>query len=210
MKHILKSAETTGPAGNKKNNTQMKIKITQRVKDAINKLGNKTAKTSGYKIYTALYLRNKRKNLNGYFDCPSDYLKSINTRYFKVIKQFIADGIIDYHKNMKQDPDDIFKTKITKNYSPDLGYCMKYKFLIDLSGGQEIEVDFKTEREYRWYEIIKNTLTKLGYEVNIKRDSFGRRVHYPLLYTYKTELAGKGLYVIDSVCSLYYSPKFGQ
>lgn len=180
----------------------MKIKITQPIKDSINKLGNKTAKKSGLKIYTALYLRNRRKNRHGYFDCPSDYLIKINNRYSKIIKRFIEDGIIDYHKNLHPDKEDLFApAKLTKNYSPELGYCMKYKFLVDITNGEEIEVDFKTHREYRWYDIIKTSLNKLGYESDIKRDSFGRRVHYSLIQNYKEELKGKGFYVIDSVSS---------
>ena len=180
----------------------MKIKLTQQVKDSINKLGNKTAKKSGLKVYCGLIVCSKRKNKQGYFDCPSDYFVKLNNRYSRIFKQFIADGIMEYHKNMQIDPEDIFSTKITKNYSPDLGYCMKYRFLIDIENGEEIEVDFKSNREYRWYSIIQNSLSKLGYDnIDIKRDSFGRRVHYSVMYEYKTELAGKGLIVIDSVCS---------
>ena len=179
----------------------MRIKITQPIKDSINKLGNKTAKKSGLKVYCALLICAKRKNKQGFFDCPSDYFVKINNRYSKVFKQFLQDGIIEYHTNLQIDPEDIFRTKVTKNYSPDLGYCMKYKFLVDIEAGEEIEVDFKTNREYRWYSIIENSLNKLGYTSDIKRDSFGRRVHYSVMYDYKTELAGKGLYVIDSVCS---------
>lgn len=78
---------------------------------------------------------------------------------------------------------------------------MKYKFLVDLSNGEEIEVDMKTGRKMRWYEITAKTLTELGYEPKITRDSFGRRVHYPLIKDYKVELKGKGLCAIDAVTS---------
>ncbi|OSZ82909.1 hypothetical protein CAP35_06510 [Chitinophagaceae bacterium IBVUCB1] len=179
----------------------MKIKITQKIKDIIDSLGNKTVQTSGLKIYAALYLRNKRKNTSGYFDCPSTYLRSINSRYSKIINRFIEEGIIDYLKTLKIDPNDIFQTIASKKYSSDLGYCMKYKFLVDISSGQEIEVDFNSNRKKRWYEITANSLLELGYTPEIKRDSFGRRVHYPILNNYKEELKNKGLCVIDSKTS---------
>ncbi len=179
----------------------MKIKITQQIKNIINSLGNKTAVNSGLKIYAALYLRNNRKNEKGYFDCPSTYLRSINARYFKIINRFIDEGIIDYMKNLKIDPNDIFRTITTKQYSSHLGYCMKYKFLVDISFGEEIEIDFTSNRKKRWYEITANSLIELGYEAKITRDSFGRRVHYPILNTYKEELKGKGLCVIDAITS---------
>ena len=180
----------------------MKVKITQQVKDSINKLGNKTAKNSGLKVYCGLIVCSKRKNKHGYFDCPSDYLVKINNRYSKVLKRFLEDGIIDYHRNIHPDKEDLFgAATYTKNYSPDLGYCMKYKFLVNINEGEEIEIDFKSNREYRWYSTIQNSLNKLGYENDIKRDSFGRRVHYGLINNYKEELKNKGLYVIDSVAS---------
>lgn len=195
MKNIRKGVE-------KYNNNKLKIRITQQIKNSINNLGNRTARKSGLKVYTALYLRNERKNKHGYFDCPSAYLISINGRYYKVIDQFIKDGIIKYQTNLKADTEDLFGPAIiTKNYSPEHGYCMKYKFLISIEDGEEIEVDFKSDREYRWYNIIKDSLTELGYEVNISRDSFGRRVYHTVLNKYKTELKGKGLYVIDSITS---------
>ena len=180
----------------------MRIRITQQIKNSINRLGNKTARKSGLKVYTALYLRNERKNEHGYFDCPSTYLIRINSRYYKIIDQFIKDGIIKYQTNLNENTEDLFgPSLITKNYSPEHGYCMKYKFLINIEDGEEIEVDFKSDREYRWYRVIKNSLIEFGYEAKIIRDSFGRLVCYPLLTKYKTELKGKDLYVIDSAAS---------
>ncbi len=179
----------------------MKIKITTEIKDVINSLGNKTARTNGLKIYAALYQRNYRQNLHGYFDCPSTYLRSINARYSRIIKRFIEAGILTYHKKRKPDPNDIFNTIETKSYSPQYGYCMKYKFLVDLTKGEKIDVPLNEAKKQRWYEITANTLVTLGYEPAIIRDSFGRRVHYPLIKNYKTELKGKGLCVIDAVAS---------
>lgn len=179
----------------------MKITISQQIKDSINKLGNKTARTSGQKLYCALYLLNKRKRSNGYFDAPSTYLKKINGRYNVIIDRFLEDGIINYQTNLHPDKEDIFApAKEKKNYSTKHGYSMKYKFLVPIEG-EDIEVDFKTTKDERWFRVLTNTLKTLGYEDKITRDSFGRRVHYQALYNYKTELKDKDLYVIDSVCS---------
>jgi hypothetical protein len=180
----------------------MIIKITQQVKNSINSLGNRTARRSGLKVYAALYFRTERKNEHGYFDCPATYLMKVNSRYYKVINQFIKDGIIKYRTNLKPHPDDIFAPPIiTKDYSKHLGYCMQYKFLINIEDGDEIEVDFSSGREYRWYSIIENSLKELGYEVKISRDSFGRRVYHTVLTEYKIALRRKDLYVIDSKAS---------
>ncbi len=180
----------------------MKITITKQIQESINKLGNKTAQRSGLLIYCALYNLNKRKRSNGYFDAPSTYLVAINKRYNRAIDQFMKDGIIIYQTNLKTNPDSIFGNDIiTKNYSTKHGYSMKYKFLVPIDEF-EIEVDFKTTKDEPWYIKIKESLEILGYyDEKITRDSFGRRVHYNLLYNYKNELKGKKLWVIDSVCS---------
>jgi len=179
----------------------MKITINQKISNTINSLGNKTAKNSGLKLYCALYLLEKRKRPNGYFDAPATYLKAINLRYYKVIDKFIEDGIIQYQTNLHPDKDDIFAPAIhKKNYSTKHGYSMKYRFLVPIDG-EEIEVDFKTTKDEKWFIKLKNTLNILGFDDKINRDSFGRRVHYNTLYNYKSLLKNKDLYVIDSVCS---------
>lgn len=180
----------------------MKVKITPQIKNSINSLGNKTARNSGLQLYTALYLRYQRRNKHGYFDCPAEYLAKINSRYYNIIDQFIKDRLITYQTNMRAHPKDLFAQPIvTKNYSTKHGYCMKYRFLVDIDNGEEIDVDFISDRECRWYTIIKNSLISLGYPVKISRDSFGRRVYYTSMNNYKTEFAGKGLCVIDSKAS---------
>jgi hypothetical protein len=78
---------------------------------------------------------------------------------------------------------------------------MKYKFIINIEDGEEIEVEFKSDRDYRWHRIIKSSLIELGYKPNIIRDTFGRRVYYSELNNYKAKFKGKDLYVIDSVTS---------
>lgn len=176
----------------------MKIKITPEINNVINSLGNKTARQSGLKIYTALYICHNRKNHNGYFDCPSTYLRSINSRYSNIIRALLDAKIIDYLKTLKIDPSDVFNSISSKRYSTKYGYCMKYKFLVDITEGDEIEIDFASNKKRRWHEITTNSLIKLGYSPKITRDSFGRRVHYPLLNNYKEELKNKGLSVIDA------------
>ncbi len=189
----------------------MKIKITNEIESIIDDIGNKTRVKSGYKIYAAFYGRSYRKNTDGYFDVPSTYLKSINDRYKEIIDRLIEKSIIDYKKTDKIDPNDIFKSISSKTYSTDMGICMKYKFLVDLSNGKEIEIDMSSGRKERWYEITYNSLVELGYEPKITRDSFGRRVYYPLIQNYKTELQNKGLCAIDSCTSqprlLWYQMK---
>lgn len=179
----------------------MKIKVPQKVKESINKLGNKTAKANGLKIYAALYLNENRKNNHGYFAVPSTYLESINKRYNRAINQFLQDGIIDYYKRSKIDPNDIFNTIWTKYYDKNRGVCMKYRFLIDIKDGEEIEVSMATNKKYKWYSKIEKSLIELGYEVEITRDSFGRRVHHPIIPVYKEELKNKGFALIDAKAS---------
>lgn len=179
----------------------MKIKITPEIKNILDSLGNKTAVNSGLKVYAILYSRNYRKNTKGYFDCPSTLLRSVNSRYSKIVKKLLDERIIDFLKTPKIDPNDIFHTIYSKTYSSHMGYCMKYKFLVDISIGEEIEVDMRTGRKERWYDMTDKSLVELGYEPNIVRDSFGRRVHYPLINNYKEELKGKGLCIIDAKTS---------
>lgn len=180
----------------------MKVTLPKLVKYSIMDSGNKTVQSNALKVYAALTQRSERKNSEGYFDVPSTYLKSINTRYYKIIDKFIEDGILDYFKRAVQDEQDIFTTNIRKYYNKNLGICMKYKFLIDIEKGEEVEVDMDNNRKKRWHKITTNTLINLGYkDVRISRDSFGRRVHHNLTQTYKFELANKGLSVIDAKCS---------
>lgn len=180
----------------------MKITLPRIVKYSICDIGNKTMQSNALKIYAALCSRDERKNSDGYFEAPSTYLKSINLRYYKIIDKFIEDGIIDYYKRAIQDEDDIFTTNVKKYYNKNLGICMKYKFLIDITKGDTIEVDMDNNRTKNWHKILTRSLTSLGYtNIKISRDSFGRRVHHNLTQTYKKELANKGYSVIDAKCS---------
>lgn len=180
----------------------MKVKINQKVKQIISSLGNKTAQSNGLKIWASLYKMSSKSNKHGYFDCPSSYLESVNKRYKRTIDAFIKEGILTYYKRVKEDKNDIFNSIETKYYNVSKGLCMKYKFLIDLSKDYEwIEVDMNSNKKYRWYSILENSLLELGYEVKITRDNFGLRVHHPVIPVYKTDLKDRGFAIIDAVAS---------
>ncbi len=178
----------------------MNIKIPKEVKNAINNMPyNKTVKNNSIKIYAALYLKSYLKNSNGYFPVSSEYLKSINLRYYKIMDYFVENKIIDFYKKIYQDDNDIFNTIYRKSYNKEKGICAKYKFLINTEVGDVIEVDMLTNKTNRWYEIIENSLIESGFEVKITRDSFGRRVHHSAIRDYKRDF--KGYYTIDSISS---------
>lgn len=179
----------------------MKVIVPKLVEYSIKNIGNKTLQRNALRVYAALYLRNKRKNNNGYFDVPSRYMIIIHSRYYIVIKRFVEDGIIDYYKT-KQQGKDIFTTIEKKFYSNRLNLCMMYKFLINPEIGKEIDVDFDKRKEKKWYKLTESSLKQLGIEdIRITRDDFGRRVHHNLIPIYKKVLEGKGYCVIDSICS---------
>jgi hypothetical protein len=178
----------------------MNIKISKDVKKVINDMPyNKTVKTNAIKIYPELYLKSHLKNSNGYFPVSSQYLQSINKRYYIIMDYFVKSGIIDFYKKAYQDDDDIFNTIYRKSYNKEKGICSKYKFLINTEVGDDVEIDMVTNRYNRWYEIIENSLVETGFDVKITRDSFGRRVHHSAIREYKNDF--KGYYTIDSVCS---------
>jgi hypothetical protein len=179
----------------------MKVKLNNLVKDTINQLGNKTRKEAGIKIYCALIIMSNRKNKHGYFPVPSTYLESINSRYKAIIDAFINAGIIEYFKGVHIDPNDIFTTKYTKYYNTNKGVCIKYRFLIDTTIGPEVEVNMSSYKRSKWYSIIEGSLMELGYEPEISRDTFGRRVHHNLIPVYKEELKEKGYALIDAKAS---------
>lgn len=179
----------------------MRITIPKEVITVIEGLGNKTKQKSGMKVYTALYQRSHRADKHGYFYVPSTYLEKVNYRYYTVIEKFIEGGIIKPKETIKPDPTDIFKSIKKATYSTFLGKCKQYKFLVDITQGATIDIDFSSGREFRWYEVIEYSLIQLGYEPKIIRDSFGHRVHHPVIPVYKTELINKGLAVIDARAS---------
>jgi len=178
----------------------MIIKIPTEVKSLINDMPyNKTVKIKAIKIYSALYIMSNRKNRFGYFSVPSEYLKSINVRYYKIIDYFEQVNIIQAYTRPIIDDNDIFNTINKKYYDVNKGICMKYKFLMDIENGETIDVDMTTNRRFRWYEIINKSLLESGYEVNITRDTYGRRVHHTAIRDYKQDF--KDYYTIDSISS---------
>lgn len=183
----------------------MKIIVPTDVSKVISKIGNKTAQKSALKIYGALLRMSKRKNKHGYFPVSSKYLKSVNSRYNTIIKAFLDAKIIDYKYTTEPHPTDLFETVKKKYYNVDKKICMKYKFLIDTTKGEIIEINMSTNRKFRWYEIIEKSLISLGYPVKISRDTFGRRVHHSAIRNHKSALINKGLIIIDAQCS---QPRF--
>ena len=180
----------------------MKIIIPQKVIDSVNEFKRKDVKEAAYKIYCALKGREDRKNpQTGYFDVPSSYLKSINSNYNRAIDKFIEHGIIQYYSRPSTDEKNIFMSVEKKYYNKTLGFCMKYKFLIDTEIGTEYDFDVENPNNMRWYEIIKSSLISLAYEPNISRDTFGRRVHHNAIYNHKSFLKDKGFSIIDAKCS---------
>lgn len=180
----------------------MKIIIPDEVIKSVNDFKRKDVKKTAYKIYCVLKNLEERKNpQTGYFDVPSLYLKSINANYNRTINKFIKDGIIKYYSRPTTDEKNIFNTIEKKYYNKTLGFCMKYKFLIDTEIGIEYDFDVENPNNMRWYEIIKSSLIALGYEPNIIRDTFGRRVHHNAIYDHKTFLKDKGFSIIDAKCS---------
>jgi hypothetical protein len=179
----------------------MKINVTQLVKNSVESFKRKDSIINGYKIYTALYQKCKYSNSDGYFSVPSAYLKSINSNYHRFIKRFIEDGILKYYQRLEPGFAGI-DDKFFKYYDTNKGVCMKYKFLIDISNGEEMEVDFTSDETYRWYDLTKSSLTQLGYDdIKIKRDGFGLRVWHNAIQGYKQDLKGMNLMVIDAKCS---------
>jgi hypothetical protein len=178
----------------------MIVEINKQIKDIINDMPfNKTVKLNAIKIYGALYLMSKRKNKFGYFPVPSAYLVSINKRYTRILKHFEESGMIKPYTRPVIDENDIFKTIEKKFYDVNKGICMRYKFLISTEG-ETIDIDMATNKYYRWYELIQDSLLESGYdEIRITRDTFGRRIHHSAIMTYKEDFKGK--WVIDAASS---------
>lgn len=179
----------------------MKIITPQQVIDCISETGNKTKQKNGYKIYAALVLMSKRQNKHGYFPVPSIYLQKINRRYKRYIEALQEAYIIKAFTRSEQHPKLIFESTEKKYYNVSKGICMKYKFLIDITKGIIIDIDFNNNRKFRWYSVIEYSMNQLGYVGKISRDTFGRRVHHPIISIYKKDLKNKGLAKIDAKCS---------
>lgn len=184
--------------------------IPEEVMFLINKEKRKDSKERILKVYEALVY--KKGSNNGYFDCPSAYLKKINNRYYKVINLFIDYNIIEFYS--RNEEEFLFEPNRKKKfYSTDRGYCIKYKFLIDIEIGHEVESVLNKENLYednKWYQKTKYSLLQLGFkpeELKIARDNFSRRLHTNITgvvkdwMSYKNFLAGGKYFAIDAKTS---------
>jgi hypothetical protein len=179
----------------------MKVILPLEVINCISKIGNKTAQKNGYKIYAALALMSKRQNKHGYFPVPSSYLEKINKRYGRALNALQVASIIKPFTRIEQHPKLLFESVEKRYYNVSRGICKKYKFLIDITKGVIEEINFDNNRKYRWYSIIESSMAELGYVGKISRDTFGRRVHHPVIPIYKEDLKNKGFAIIDAKCS---------
>ncbi|TWR26923.1 hypothetical protein FPZ42_07765 [Mucilaginibacter achroorhodeus] len=178
----------------------MLVTLPNQFKTAINKMPfNVTVKKNAIKIYAALYSKSHLKNSTGFFPVPSAYLAAVNKRYYKILDYFVERGLIDYYKKAYTDDKDIFNTIYRKSYNKELGICAKYRFLVNVEVGDEVNVDMVSNRTNRWWNITENSLIEAGFDVKISRDDFGRRVWHSAIRNYKTDF--QGYYTIDSQCS---------
>lgn len=189
------------------------ILIPQEVDYLIQKEKRKDSKERIIKVYNALIY--KKGNKNGYFDCPSEYLKKVNVRYFKVINSFIENGIIQYYSKNTEETClfDRSKDRRKKYYATDSGICMKYKFNIDITTGIEYKLKSNFDNIYnneKWFHKTKYSLLQLGFSIDelfIKRDNFSRRLHTNITghisesISYKKLMSGGEYYAIDSKTS---------
>jgi hypothetical protein len=188
---------------------KVKLIVPKQIEDILPSVGNKSKQKALLKVYNALLLKSKYKNKEGYFEVSSKYLKKINARSKSIIDILINNSILDilmreYNQGDKYGPDNIFVDRLLKkSYSSKYGICLRYRFLIDTSKGNEYEIEFEDpKKDKRWYKILSSSLNILGYDHNkITRDQFGARVYHPLISEYKDELKNKGFCVIDAQTS---------
>lgn len=176
----------------------MKIEINDPIKKIIEEIGNKTKQKNALKVYGALWSKSVLSDKNGWFPVSAKYLMSINKRYKSIIDHFILRNLIEYKVRYFEDPNDLFGSIEKKYYDTSRGITMSYRFLKP-TNGYKIDVDLISNKDKRWFTILRDSLTELGYETKIKRDVFGRRCHHPAIRNYKKDF--KGYYVIDAVCS---------
>jgi hypothetical protein len=169
--------------------------------------GNKTKKANAFKVYAALHSKLNLANKDGYFPISSEYLESVNSRYYTILDYFIEKGLLDYHKKPYIDENDVFNTIYKKSYDAVKGICMKYKFTVDFNDCVNIEVDTKSNKSFRWYDIVSNSLKEKGFDTSMFRCDYGRRLHHKAITTYEdgTITTYKehfiGYWKIDAQCS---------
>lgn len=172
----------------------------------------KDAKLRIKKVYNALLY--KKGKSNGYFTCPSKYLKKVSGQYNKVINLLVKHKIIEF-QSFNFDDSDLFNQSYQtmrrkKGYNTEKGICMKYKFIIDIENGykdDELDIDFTSIYDNeKWYMKTRYSLLQLGFqpeELSIKRDNFSRRLHTNITGnlnggSYKDLLSGGEYYCIDA------------
>lgn len=168
----------------------------------------KDAKERIKKVYNAILY--KKGNSNGYFNCPSAYLKKVSGQYNKVVNLLVEHKIIEF-QSFNYDDSDLFNTRRKKYYNTEKGTCIRYRFLIDVEDGytEDLDIDFsKIYDKQKWYMKTRYSLLQLGFqpdELNISRDNFSRRLHSNITgniggegISYKDLLSGGDYYTIDA------------
>jgi len=159
------------------------------------------------RVYQALLY--KKGKTNGYFQCPSNLLMKVSTKYNKVTKLLIEHGIITY-QSFNEEQVDLFTTRRKKYYNTENGTCMRYKFLIDVEDGYEDNSNIDYSKLYdkeKWYIKTRLSLLHIGFgpeEIKITRDNFSRRLHTNITGnigdggSYKDLLSGGDYWTIDA------------
>lgn len=180
----------------------MKIIMPEQVIECIDSIGNRTKRASAYKIFAALTICSRKKNhKTGYFPVPSAYLQKVNCRYKSILAEFEKKNIIEVYSRVDYDPNDLFGYLRKPYYNTDKHICKRYRFNLDIKVGRIVDIDFKNPRNSRWFNLLADSLKQLGITGKISRDSFGRRVHHPLIPIYKKTLVDKGYVMIDAKAS---------
>lgn len=153
---------------------------------------NKTFKKSLIEVFNSLVYLKKNKpkwqfskrglSRYSYFDAPSGFLKGVNSRYKDHINILLKNRIIDYYsKNEKLIERNLFEDDVVIRppyYDTKKNQCIKYRFLIDIHKGKKQTILKKNpNRSKSWYKITARSLSEVGLDGIIKRDSFGRRLH---------------------------------
>lgn len=185
------------------------IKIGKELDYILSLQKRKDAKERIIKVYNALLYKNTKAGKNGYFQCPSSYLKKVSGQYTIAMDILKKHKIIDYLSH-NYDNKDLFDIKRKRFYHTEVGICMSYKFLIDIEDGYDYEIttDFSSLYEgEKWYWRTRYSLLQLNFPPDgllIKRDSFSRRLHTNITGnigdggSYKDLLSGGQYWSIDA------------
>jgi hypothetical protein len=185
------------------------IKIGKELDYILSLQKRKDAKQRVIKVYDALLYKNTKANKKGYFQCPSKYLKKVNSEYTTVMTLLKEHKIIDF-LSYNYDDKDIFDLRRKPFYNPDEGVSKSYKFLIDVELGYDYQIDTDFSKLYdneKWYWKTRYSLLQLNFPPDgllIKRDTFSRRLHTNITGnigndgSYKDLLSGGDYWTIDA------------